>query len=84
MAADGPGSRRLTHSPGRDAHPAFTPDGARIVFQSPRDYGGAHEVDLYVMDADGGNQRRLIVAPGFDGVPVPSPDGQRIAFQRGT
>jgi len=36
MRADGSGVRRVTHSPGRDAHPYFSRDDRRIVFQSPR------------------------------------------------
>jgi TolB protein len=81
MAPDGSGATRLTHSPGRDAHPFFLPDG-RIVFQSPRDYEAANEVDLYVMRADGSEQRRIVTTPGFDGVPVPNRAGSRLAFQR--
>lgn len=84
MAADGTNPRRLTRSPGRDAHPSFFPDGRSIVFQSPRGHAVAGQVDLYVMDADGGNQRRLVGSPGFNAIPAPSPDGRRIAFDRGT
>jgi TolB protein len=62
----------------------FTPDGMRIVFQSPRDSAEGSEVDLYSMNADGTQQRRIRALPGFDGVPVPSPDGTKIAWQRGT
>jgi TolB protein len=62
----------------------YLPSG-RLIFQSPRNYADANEVDLYTMDADGRTQRRLIAAPGFfDGVPVPAPNGQQIAFMRGT
>ena len=84
MDRDGTRPHRLTHSPGRDAHPSFTADGARIVFQSPRRHSGDDQVDLYVMNADGGNQRRLVSTTGFNGVAVPSRDGRWIAFQRGT
>ncbi|MGH7695956.1 MAG: TolB family protein, partial [Gemmatimonadaceae bacterium] len=82
MRPDGTDARRLTHSPGRDAHPIYA-SGARIVFQSPRASVDPNEVDLYTMDANGAAQRRLLTAPGFDGVPVPSPDGRTLAFQRG-
>jgi len=34
--ADGTHLNRLTHAPGRDAHPAFSRDGRKIAFQSPR------------------------------------------------
>jgi TolB protein len=91
MKADGSGAVRLTHAPGRDAHPIFTPDGTRILFQSARAGGAAPgapadpgEVDLYVMDADGSNQRPLIAAPGFDGVPSFSKDGRTLAYMHGT
>jgi len=86
MNADGANPRRLTHSPGRDAHPYFARSGKQIFFQSPRDYRDEQSlVAVYVMDRDGGGQRRLIEARGgFSGVPVPSRDGRRIAFMRGT
>jgi Tol biopolymer transport system component len=60
----------------------YLPSGARIVFQSPRNYSAADEVDLFTMDSSGVRQRRLVIASGFDGVAVPSPDGRRVAFQR--
>ncbi|MBL8960982.1 MAG: PD40 domain-containing protein [Gemmatimonadetes bacterium] len=82
MRADGTAPRRLTVSPGRDAHPIFLPSG-RIVFQSPRGFDGPGEVELYTMDANGDRVRPLVTAPGFDGVPVPSPNGSQLAFQRG-
>ena len=34
--ADGTHLNRLTQAPGRDAHPAFSRDGRKIAFQSPR------------------------------------------------
>jgi Tol biopolymer transport system component len=83
MGADGTGAKRLTRSPGRDAHPIFARDGRSIFFQSPR--GGAEgEVDLYTMAIDGSATKRLIEAPGFDGVAALSPDGRRLAYQHGT
>jgi TolB protein len=36
MNADGSDPKRLTRMNGRDAHPYFSKDGKRIVFQSPR------------------------------------------------
>jgi Tol biopolymer transport system component len=85
MDADGTNPRRLTHSPGRDAHPSFSRSGQQIFFQSPRDYPDEQtEVAIYVMDRDGKGQRRLIEARGaFTGVPVPSRGGRRLAFMRG-
>jgi Tol biopolymer transport system component len=39
MNADGSSPVRLTHASGRDAHPYFSRDGRRIIFQSPRANG---------------------------------------------
>lgn len=78
QALDGTVARRLTHTPGRDAHPSFSPDGRQIAFQSPRE--GIH-TNLYLMDADGANQRRITSHTGFAGMPVWSPDGRFLAYQ---
>lgn len=51
MDSDGSNVVQLTHSPGWDAMPAWSPDGNKIAFQSDRD--GNREI--YVMDADGSN-----------------------------
>jgi len=75
---DGTHLRRLTHSPGRDAHPAFSRGGKKIAFQSPR---GDRQPQVYVMNADGSNQTRLTDMAGFSGVPDWSPDDQQILFQ---
>jgi Tol biopolymer transport system component len=64
--------------------PAFSPDGARIVFET--DFGDypARE-GLYVMNRDGTRVRQLVSTPDsviFDQDPSWSPDGSRIAFLR--
>ena len=74
MNADGSVQIRLTNNTGRDGAPTWSPQGARIAFQSAP--------YIYVMNADGGTQTRLNVAVGcclFD-VMAWSPDGQAIAF----
>jgi dipeptidyl aminopeptidase/acylaminoacyl peptidase len=57
--------------------PAWSPDGAKIYFQSSRD-GGREQ--LYIMDADGSHQRQITHNNHFSGVPLISPDGRRILF----
>ena len=69
--------RRLTNNSAIDEHPAWSPDGTRIAFQSYRD--GNYEI--YVMDDDGGNQTRLTNNSARDERPAWSPDGTRIAFE---
>lgn len=76
--ADGTGLRRLTRSPGRDAHPSWSRDGRRLLFQSPREGG---DVRIFTMRSDGSGQRRLAATRGFCGVPFESPVGADIVFQ---
>jgi len=78
MGIDGSNPRRLTHSPGRDAHPSWSPDGKHIVFQSPR---GDSQPQIYTMDADGANPVKLTNNGMFSGVAVYSPDGSQILYQ---
>jgi len=70
--ADGTDLTRLTHSPGPDFDPSWSPDGTKIAFRSER----SGEPELWVMNADGTGQRRL--AAGLS--PAWSPDGSLIAF----
>ena len=76
MRGDGAGLARITRSAGRDADPAWSPDGKWIAFDSDR--GGA--VSIFRMNADGSGILRL--TNGADGSPSWSPDGTRIAFFR--
>lgn len=77
--ADGSGETQLTTDPGVDSHPAWSPDGTRVVFASERDGNS----EIYVMNDDGTGQIRLTTDPAGDAYPAWSPDGTRIAFTRG-
>jgi hypothetical protein len=74
----GPATHVYRVSPGGDVdlgkgtHAAWSPDGAHIAFQTPRN----GEAELIVVRADGSGQARL--GPGSG--PSWSPDGGRIAF----
>jgi len=70
--ADGTHLTRLTHAPGHEFDPSWSPDGTRIAFRSER----SGEPEIWVMNADGAGQRRL--ATGLS--PAWSPDGSLIAF----
>jgi len=80
---DGTGLRRLTTSPGNDAHAVWSPDGKHILFSSAR-FGFKDEAALYddvpqpyaelfVMNADGSGQRPLTDNQWEDGTPAWAP-----------
>lgn len=70
------GLRLLTRNDVPDKHPAWSPDGARVVFASHR-HGSW---DLYIMAADGSDARRLTKRDTDEEYPAWSPDGSRIAY----
>ena len=74
---DGSQPHTLTNRPlAFDANPAWSPDGARIAFESTVEGKRA----VWVMQADGQGLRRLTDGSGADTSPAWSPDGARIAF----
>ena len=72
---DGEGTQ-ITIGPGSDRRPAWSPDRARIAFDSDRD----DNIDIYVVDTDGANLMRLTDNPSDDTGASWSADGSRIAF----
>ena len=77
--ADGSNARTLTNRPlAFDAHPAWSPDGTRIAFESTVDGKRA----IWLMQADGQGLRRLTEVTGAatETAPAWSPRGDRIAF----
>jgi TolB protein len=60
METDGGNFRRLTENHAIDEQPTWSPDGAKIAFQS--DLSG--DIEIHVMDADGGNLHQLTSSPG--------------------
>jgi TolB protein len=80
MNADGSGKTRLTGDPGfADLEPAWSPDGARILFSRCDDHlGFIAGCDLEVMNAAGTGMRRLAGGHWTYVRAEYSPDGRRI------
>jgi dipeptidyl aminopeptidase/acylaminoacyl peptidase len=69
--------RQFTTTDKRDAHPRWSPDGTRILFESNRTGG---ESQLWVIDVAGGEARLLTHISTGAGNAIWSRDGSRIAF----
>jgi hypothetical protein len=83
MNADGTNVTRITTS-GDDTFPAWSPDGTKITFASPRDTCGDPCIDqIYTMNADGTNPTRITIDGRNDTSPAWSPDGTKIVFWSG-
>ena len=75
---DGTDLRRLTTTDAAEDHPAWSPDGERIIFDADYDNDGYYEI--YTIDSGGKNLTRLTTGSQNDQFADWSPDGQHIAF----
>jgi len=64
MNADGSGLTRLTNNAAEAGEPAWSPDGAKIIFSSNRT--GLFNFQIYAMNADGSGQTRLTTNRALD------------------
>lgn len=91
MAPDGSDVTRLTHNDwgsatrALDVHPAFSPDGSTIVYESHRrvEHEGpvsGSQSDLYTVTPDGDEQMQLTSGESYEQSPTYGPDGKTIAY----
>jgi TolB protein len=87
LSADGSTLTTLFDVPGEfDSGPAWSPDGARIGFESTADVAGGNpegDGEIWVMDADGGNPTQLTHNTLHDEGAAWSPDGTMLAYSSG-
>jgi tricorn protease len=68
---------QLTHSPGEESYPKFSPDGTEIAFTAS--YSGNQ--DVYVMPTSGGIPARITYASYGDRMVDWHPDGEQISVR---
>ena len=78
MDADGGGQTRLTHTPGYDGGPFFSPDGERIIWRRFDEAG--LNADIYTMRLDGSDVRRLTDFESMSWAPYFHPSGEYAIF----
>lgn len=78
MDADGSNVQQLTHSPGYDGGPFFSPDNTQVVWRRFNPDGNSAEI--WTMDIDGGNQRQLTAESMVAWGPYFHPSGDYIIY----
>ena len=82
VALDGGEPTQLTKGDFGHEHPAWSPDGTRIVFTAMRheDWDIVPASDLYVVDASGGEPELLTSTDGSVGMSTWTPDGSKLVY----
>ncbi len=76
VAKEGGTAMQITHSPGEESYPRFSPDGKSIAYTAS--YQGNQ--DVYVLPLSGGVPKRLTYHSGADRMLDWHPDGDKILF----
>jgi Tol biopolymer transport system component len=76
--ADGNGARRLTHTPGYDGGPFFSPDGKRIIWRRFDTTGVI--ADVHTMNLDGTDDRQLTDFKAMSWAPYIHSSGKYVIF----
>jgi len=68
---------QLTHEPGDNSGPAWSPNGKWIAYQA----GQPGNTDIWIMDGDGGGKQQIThTSSGWSAGPAWSPDGKWLVF----
>ncbi len=78
MNSDGSDQTRLTHSPGYDGGPFFSPDGKRIVWRRFEENGAI--ADVYTMLSNGSDVRKITQFNAMSWAPYFHPSGKYLIF----
>jgi TolB protein len=76
--ADGTGETQLTDNEREDTHPAWSPDGTKIAYESI--LGNGTDSEIFTFDPDGTENTQLINDTKHNGYPQWSPDGTKISY----
>src|SRR2546425_4701 len=77
MNSDGTNQVNVTNDPGKDEAPAWSPDGAQILWDSDR----SGKLQVYIMKSDGSIVSDLTNTTSNETEPDFSPDGTKITFE---
>ena len=79
MGTNGEDRHLVTHVPGEQLYPSYSPDMTKIAFTTPFT---PTDRAIFTMNPDGSELNKVFDVPGaYDSAPAWSPDGSRIAFE---
>ncbi|NLB94548.1 MAG: hypothetical protein GX785_02450 [Armatimonadetes bacterium] len=76
MNPDGSGQKQLTHDPGNQVEPAWSPNGLRIAYASNEE----GDYEIYLLTLSTGEKAKLPVGPSEERHPTWAPGGDTLAF----
>ncbi|NPA80024.1 MAG: hypothetical protein GXO29_03110 [Thermotogae bacterium] len=72
--------RQITHSPGYDGGPFFSPDCSKIIYRSFRDPKNPRVAEIYIYDLKTGEERQMTHLKALSWAPYFHPSGRYFIF----